>query len=133
MAVLADIGRLNMCEVFARSVGAVMAAGAIARDIHVVEIGWQPGNGRMTVIAIGATGDMCRILSARYCAVMTGAAGTQHLRMVDRVYGCPDIRVMAVFANIGSLNMREVLAGSFDTVVATYTITGDSHVIEIGR
>ena len=76
---------------------------------------------------------MCRVLAGRYCAVMTGAAGTQHLRMVYRVNGHPDIRVMAVFANIGCLNMREALAGGFDTVVTTDTVAGDSYVIEIGR
>ena len=38
MAVFADIGRLYMCEVLARGVGAVMAAGAIARNIYVIEI-----------------------------------------------------------------------------------------------
>jgi len=40
---------------------------------------------------------------------------------------------MAVFANIGRLNMREVLAGGFDTVVATDTVASDSNVIKIRR
>lgn len=132
MAVFADIGRLNMREVLARSVGAVVAAGAIARDIDVIEIRGQPGNRRVTVITIGAARNMLCILAGRSYAVMTGAAATQHLRMVDRVNGRPDIRVMAVFANIGCLNMRKALAGGFDTVMATDTITSDSHVIEIG-
>ena len=87
----------------------------------------------MTIITIGTAGDMCRILAARYCAVMTGATGTQHLRMVDRVNRHPDIRVMAVFADIGRLNMREALAGGFDTVVTTDTVASDSYVIKIRR
>ena len=44
MAVFADIGRLDVCGVLVRSIDAVMAAGAVAHEIHVVEIGWQPGN-----------------------------------------------------------------------------------------
>ena len=133
MAVLADIGRLNMRKVLACSINTVMAAGAIARDIYMIEIGWQPGNRRVAVIAIRAARNMLCILSGRSYAVMAGAAGTQHLRMVDCVNRHPDIRVMAVFTDIGRLNMREALAGGFDTVVTTGTVAGDSYVIEIGR
>jgi len=132
MAVLADIGRLDVCEVLARSVGAVMAAGAISRDIYVIEIGWQPGNRRVTVIAIRAARNMLCILAGRDYAVMTGAAATQYLGVVNGVNRRPDIRVMAIFADIGRLNMRKILAGGFDTVVATDTIADDACVIEVG-
>ena len=44
MAVFAHIGRLDVCRVLARSVGAVMAAGTIARNIYVVEICRQPAD-----------------------------------------------------------------------------------------
>ena len=86
----------------------------------------------MTVITIGAAAYMRRILSARYNAVMAGATGAEHLRMVNRVNRRPDIRIMAVLANIRRLDMRKVLANGFGTIVATDTIAGDAHVIEIG-
>ena len=86
----------------------------------------------MAVIAIGAAGNVCRVLAGGYYAVMAGAAATEHLRMVYGINRHPDVRVMAVFANIGRLNMREVFAGGFDAVVATDTIAHDTCVIKIG-
>ena len=86
----------------------------------------------MTVIAIGATGNVCRVLACGYYAVMAGAAGTEYLCMVYRVNRHPDIRVMAIFTNISRLNVREVLAGGFDAVVATDAIANDACMIEIG-
>ena len=86
----------------------------------------------MTVIAIGATGNVCRVLAGRNCAVMAGAAGTEYLCMIYRVNRHPDIRVMAVFTNISRLNVRQVLAGGFDAVVATDAIANDASMIEIG-
>ena len=86
----------------------------------------------MTVIAISATCNVCRVLACSYYAVMAGAAGTEYLCMVYRVNGHPDIRVMAVFTDISRLNVREVLAGGFDAVVATDAIANDTCMIEIG-
>jgi len=64
---------------------------------------------------------------------MTGAADAEHLRVIYRVNWHPDIRVVAVFAHIGRLDMSEILAGGFDAVVATDTIANDVRMIEIGR
>ena len=86
----------------------------------------------MTVIAIGATGNVCRVLACGYYAVVAGAAGTEYLCMVYRVNRHPDIRVMAVFTNIGRLNVREIFAGGFDAIVATDAVANDACVIEIG-
>ena len=86
----------------------------------------------MTVIAIGAAGNVCRVLAGGYYAVMAGAAATEHLRMVYGINRHPDIRVMAVFANISRLNVREVLAGGFDAVVATDAVANNACMIEIG-
>ena len=86
----------------------------------------------MTVIAISATGNVCRVLACGYYAVMARAASSEYLCMVYRVNRHPDIRVMAVFTNISRLNVREVLAGGFDAVVATDAITNDARMIEIG-
>ena len=53
--------------------------------------------------------------------------------MVDREYRRPDIARMTVFANIGRLHVRGVLARGFRAVVATEAVASDIHVIEIGR
>ena len=63
VAVLADIGCLNMCRVLARCVRAVMTADAIAGDIDVIKVRWQPANGAVAVIAGIAAGDMRRVLA----------------------------------------------------------------------
>ena len=86
----------------------------------------------MTVIAISATCNVCRVLACGNYAVMAGAAGSEYLCMVYRVNRHPDIRVMAVFTNISGLNVREVLAGGFDAVVAADAIANDAGMIEIG-
>ena len=86
----------------------------------------------MTVIAIGATCNVCRVFACRYYAVMAGAAGSEYLCMVYRVNGHPDIRVMAVFTNISRLNVRQVFAGGLNAVVATDAIANDACMIEIG-
>lgn len=44
VAVLAYVAGLDVCKVFSGSFGAVMAADAIAADIHVVKIGGQPAD-----------------------------------------------------------------------------------------
>lgn len=85
----------------------------------------------MTVIAIGAAGNVRRVLARGYYAVMAGAAATEYLCMVYRVNRHPDIRVMAVFTNVGRLNVREILACGFDAVVATDAIANDACMIEI--
>lgn len=86
----------------------------------------------MAVIAIGAAGNVRCVLACGNYSIVAGAAGTEYLRVVYRINRHPDIRVMAVFANIGRLNMREVFAGGFDAVVATDTIAHDACVIKIG-
>ena len=85
VAVLANDRCLNMHRVLASRVDAVMAAGAIARDIDVIEVGGQPGHGRMTVVAIVATGEMVEVLTGCCDAVMTRSAAAKHLRVVNHV------------------------------------------------
>ena len=40
VAVFTHIRRLNMCRAFARCIGAIVAAHAIAGDVYVIEIRW---------------------------------------------------------------------------------------------
>jgi hypothetical protein len=75
MAIFADICGLYVGRVLARRVGAIVTAGAIARDVHMIEIRWQPADGGMTIITIIAAVDVRRIFARRGYAVMTDAAG----------------------------------------------------------
>lgn len=74
VAVLADIGRLQMRRAFAGGVGAVMTAEAIVDDVHMVKIRGQPGDRRMTIVTVIAAGDMPGVFAGRSDAVMAGAA-----------------------------------------------------------
>lgn len=71
VAVFANVGRLYVCRILAGSVRSVMAAEAVARNIHVVEVRRQPGNRAVAVIAVVAAGDMIRRLARGSHAIVT--------------------------------------------------------------
>ena len=108
-----------------------MTTDAVTRDVDMVEVGRQPARGRMAILAVVAAADVCRILAGRNLAIMTGAAGTDDLRVVNGIDRVPDIGIVAVLAKVRRLDMRCTLAGGFDAVVATEAITGDADVVEI--
>lgn len=133
MACLAHIGGLHVRRAFAGGVGAVVTAETVVYDVRVVERRRRPRNGRMTVVAVVATGDVRRMLTGCCHSVMAGTAGAKHLRVINRVNGYPDVRGMAVFANIARLKMGRILARCIRAVMAAGTVAGNVDVIEIRR
>ncbi len=133
MAVFAHVTCLYVCRSLAGRLRAVMAAEAVPCDIDVVEIRGQPASCRVTIVTVIAARDVGRMLTGSREAVMAGAAGARHLRMVHRVRGRPHIAVVAVFTDVAGLNVSQVLASRFHAIVATYAVTRDAHVIEIRR
>jgi len=119
--------------VLAGRVGAVMAADAVTRDVHVIEVRRYPGDRRVAVIAVVAAGDVRRMFAGRGIAVMTGKTGSEHLRVIDHVRGRPDHVVVAVLADIRRRDVRGVLAGRVGAVMAADAVTRDVHVIEVRR
>ena len=91
MTVFADIARLNMCLILARGVRTVMAAGTVTRDVDVIEIRRQPASRRMAVVTVVATVDVILVLAASDHAIVAGSAGPDHLCVIDRVNGSPDV------------------------------------------
>ena len=91
MTVFADIARLNMCLILARGVRTVMAAGTVTRDVDVIEICRQPASCRMTVVTVIATVDVILVLATRDHAIVAGSAGPDHLCVINRVNGSPDV------------------------------------------
>ncbi len=85
----------------------------------------------MTVVAISAAGNVCCVLACGNYSVVAGAAGTNYLCMVNRENRCPDIRVMAVLADVSRLDVSEIFAGGLDAVMAADAIANDAGVIEI--
>ncbi len=133
VAVLADVGCLHMRGALAGRVGAIVTAEAIVDDVGMVEVRGCPCNGRMAVITVIATGDVGRVFAGRLDAVMAGTASAQDLCVVHRKHRRPDVRSVAVLANVAGLDVRRSLARGIGAVMATDTVTRDVDVIEVGR
>lgn len=54
----------------ARRVSAVVAAETVTRNVDVIEVRWNPPDGRMTIVAVIATGDMRRVFTGRHRSVV---------------------------------------------------------------
>jgi len=132
VAVLADVSGLHMRWALARGVAAVVTAGTIVDDVGMVKRGGRPRDRCMAVVAVIATRDVRWMFTSCRHSVMTGTAGAYYLRVVDRVNGYPDVRGVAIFADIARLNMCLILARGIRAVMAAGTVAGDVDVIEIG-
>jgi hypothetical protein len=110
MAILADIRRLDVRGTLAGRLDTVVATDAISGDADMVEIRGQPAGGRVAVVAIIAARDVVLIFAGCRHAIMAGAAGAQHLRMVNRVGRHKRIGIVTVFAHIRCTDMRPTLA-----------------------
>ena len=133
MAILADVGRLDMRWRLASGVDAVVAVETVAGNVDVVEVGRQPGYGGMAVVAIIAALDMIRILARCNNAIVTAAATTDDLCVIHGVSGREQVCRVTVLADVGRLDVGRVLAGCIDAVVAVETVAGDIDMIKVGR
>ena len=133
VAILTNIGCEWVQWTLADRVCSVVAADTVVDDVRVVEVGWQPRDGGVAVVAIVAAGNMRRMLANRYYTVMAGAAGADDLRMVNRKCRNPGVWCMAIFADNTGKNMVGVLAGCIRTVVAARTIASDIDVVKVCR
>jgi len=131
VAVLANNGGLYVGWVFACCRGSIVTTTAVVEDVRVIEIGWQPGGACVTVVAVGAARDVRGVFTRCRNAVMAGAAFAQHLRVIHRECWCPDVRVVAVLADVRRLYVREVLASGLDAVVAANTVARNVQMIKV--
>ncbi len=100
MTVFTDFRRNDVSRVLTRGVDTIVAANAVAGDIDMVKIGWQPGDGRVTIVTIVAAGYVRRVFTGRCIAVMTGSTATEHLCVIDHCCWIPNVGVVTVFANV---------------------------------
>ena len=133
MAVLTNNSGLNVAWVFAGRVRTVVTVSTVTEDIRVTKICGNPRGSRVAVVAIRAARNVSRVFANCCDTVMTGAAFAQNLHMVDSKRGCPDIGVVAVFADVGRQNMRWTFARGLDTVVAANTVACYVYVIKVRR
>ena len=119
--------------VLAISVIAIVATRAVTSNIDVIEIGGQPRSCCVTVIAVVAAVEVCRMFARRNEAIVTRTATAVDLCVVNGERRYPGIRVMAVLTNVACLHVGQTLAGCLDTVVATVAVARNVQMIEIGR
>lgn len=74
---------------------------------------------------------MPRVLAGSRCAIVAGATGADHLRMVDRKRRYPGIRRVAILADICRLNVILIFTRCIDAVVATNTIARNVDVVKV--
>ena len=87
----------------------------------------------MAVVAVVAALDMRRVFADRSRAVVTRAAGTNNLRMVDNGCGREGRGAMAVLADRRRLDVQSMLAGRCHAIMAGYAAVEDAGMIEAGR
>jgi hypothetical protein len=133
VAVFANIRRLHVRRVFADRLGTVVTTDTVTNDVHMIEKHGQPASCAVTVVAGIAARDVSRMFADGSVAIMARATSTDYLGVIDRKYGCPNCRAMAIFANIACLDMRWVLASRLGTVMTADTITNNIDMIKIRR
>jgi len=80
-----------------------------------------------------AARDVSRVFADGSGTVMARATSTDYLGVIDREYGCPNCRAMAIFADIACLYMSLVLASRLRAVMAADAIANNIYMIEISR
>ena len=118
MAVFANGCRLYVRRVLAGCVRTVVAIRAAARDIQVIEVGWNPTRCCVTVVAVVAALNMIGVFAGRDISIVARATTSQHAQVVNREYGAPVARRMAVLTNGRGLDVYWRLAGRDNAVVA---------------
>ena len=79
MAILADVGGLDMLTMLAGCGRTIVAAGAVAGHIGVIEVRRYPAVGGMAVGADIAAGNVIRCLARCRCAVVAARTAAPHL------------------------------------------------------
>lgn len=133
VAVLANVSCLNMRLSLTSRLHAIVATHTIAGDTDVIKISRQPADRRVTVITAVIARNVRRMFAGRRYAVVAGAAGTQHLRVIHGIGRGEDARIVAILANTGCLYVRRAFANRVNTIVAARTVVQNADMIEIGR
>jgi hypothetical protein len=133
MAILTDVSGLYVGRILAGRVRAVVAARAITGDVDMIEVRGDPTGGRVTIVAIVAADDVIGIFASRDYPVMTGAAGADHITVIDRKCGGESVCRMTVFTNICRENVARRFPNCVSTVMAGDAVADDVRVIKNRR
>ena len=127
----------NACSYVSRVLtcrgGSIVTATAVVEDIRMIEVRRQPGGACVAVVAACAARYMCWIFTGCRNAIVAGAAFAQYLSVINRDWRCPNIRAVAVLADVRRLYVREVFACGFNAVVAANAVAANVNMIKIRR
>ena len=87
----------------------------------------------MAIITVIAAADMGRVFARGGAAIVAGTTATDHLRVINRGRGNPQRVAVAIFANIGGLDVSRCLAGGSGAVMTINTAADDVDMIEVRR
>lgn len=132
VAVFTDVTGLNVRQILAHRIHAVVAVDAISGDFQMIEIGWQPPCRGVAIVTRIPACQMIQVFAGCGNAIMTGTAFTDHLHVIDNVRRCKGGRTVAVLANYGGLYVGRVLARRGGSIVTTAAVVENIGVIEIG-
>lgn len=133
VAVLTNNGCLYVSRVLTCRGGSIVTATAVVEDIRMIEVRRQPGGACVAVVAACAARDMCWIFTGCRNAIVAGTAFAQYLSVINRDCRCPNIRAVAVLADVRRLYVREVFACGFNAVVAANAVAANVNMIKIRR
>ena len=133
VAVLTNNACLYVSRVLTCRGGSIVTATAVVEDIRMIEVRRQPGGACVAVVAACAARDMCWIFTGCRNAVVAGATFAQYLSVINRDCRCPNIRAVAVLADVRRLYVREVFACGFNPVVAANAVAANVDMIKIRR
>jgi len=118
MTIFADIRRLNVRQTLTGCIGTIVATDAVAADVDVIEVGGNPADRTVTVIAGIFAGDMRCVLATGDNAIMTRPAIAYDLCVIHRYDRDERSARMTILAHVGCQNVFRVLVGCIDTVMA---------------
>lgn len=130
VAILANVGSLNMRRTLAGCIDAVMTPDAVIDDAGVIERGRCPCYCRVATVTVVAGRDVCRVLASGGDPIVAIDTGADYLQVID-IYGrLPHIYAVAVLADVGRRYVRDAFAGCRYTIVTADTVAEYSAVIE---
>jgi len=108
MTIFTDVSRADVVQALTgRSDTIVAVTTALGSNILMIEIRRYPASGTVAVIALCGGWQMIQILAHGSNTVMTTATGAQHLEVINRYYGIPQVGAVTVFTDVSGADVIE--------------------------
>lgn len=129
MAILAQIAGPDVVGILTCCRGTVVATGTVIGHIGVVEIRRYPARRGVTGKTVIRCLQMIRTLADSGVAVMTTAASTGHVGVIDPGHGNPTGDGVTILAAVVGRHVFGVLTAGLSSVMTTDAVTRDAGVI----